>query len=145
MVANKNEGLHWQNFLELLTPCLHEQSKSDPIAQNWTERWKFSYLFWTDNKNRTDFGCWCKRGVSSYQLNYDEYFWHYEFWWGALLIKWAEAVCLVRCLGHSQLVSSLSPLVNKLFGGILSWAQTLIRSFTERQLSLTLCSLCWNS
>jgi hypothetical protein len=47
-----------------------------------------------------------------------------------------EAVCLVRCLGHSQLVSSLSPLVNKLFGGILSWAQTLIRSFTERQLSL---------
>jgi hypothetical protein len=46
-----------------------------------------------------------------------------------------EAICLVRCLGHSQLISSLSPLVNKLFGGILSWAQTLIRSFTERQLS----------
>ncbi len=44
-----------------------------------------------------------------------------------------EAVCLVRCLGRSQLISSLSPLVNKLFGGILSWAQTLIRSFTDRQ------------
>jgi hypothetical protein len=38
-------------------------------------------------------------------------------------------------LGHSQLVSSLSPLVNKLFGGILNCAQTLIRLFTERQLS----------
>ena len=49
--------------------------------------------------------------------------------------KQPEAVCLVRCLGHSQLVSSLSPLVNKLFGGILSWAQALIRLFTERQLS----------
>ncbi len=49
-------------------------------------------------------------------------------------IRSPEAVCLVRCLGHSQLVSS-STLVNKLFGGILSWAQTLIRSFTERQLS----------
>ncbi len=47
----------------------------------------------------------------------------------------SEAVYLVRCLGHSQLISSLSPLVNKLLGGILSWAQTLIRSFTERQLS----------
>ncbi len=46
-----------------------------------------------------------------------------------------EPLCLVRCLGHSQLVSSLSPLVNKLFGGILSLAQTLKRSFTERQLS----------
>ncbi len=46
-----------------------------------------------------------------------------------------EAVCLVRCLGHSQLIYSLSPLVNKLLGGILSWAQTLIRLFTERQLS----------
>jgi hypothetical protein len=42
----------------------------------------------------------------------------------------AKAVCLVRCLGHSQIVSSLSPLVNKLLGGILSWAQTLIKSFT---------------
>ncbi len=46
-----------------------------------------------------------------------------------------EAIWLVRCLGHSQLISSLSQLVNKLFGSILSWAQTLIRSFTERQLS----------
>jgi len=50
-------------------------------------------------------------------------------------LMWPEAVCLVRCLGRSQLVSSLSPLVNKLFGVNLSWAQTLIRSFTERQLS----------
>ncbi len=31
-----------------------------------------------------------------------------------------DAVCLVRCLGHSQLISSLSPLVNKLLGGFLS-------------------------
>ncbi len=50
------------------------------------------------------------------------------------LIKTPEAVCLVRCLGHSQLISSLSPLVNKHFGGILSWANTLIRSYTEREL-----------
>ncbi len=50
-------------------------------------------------------------------------------------LKLLEAVCLVRCLGRSRLISSLSLLVNKLFGGILSCAQTLIRSFTERQLS----------
>jgi hypothetical protein len=41
----------------------------------------------------------------------------------------------IPCLGCPQLASSLSPVVNKLFGGILSWAQTLITSFTERQLS----------
>jgi hypothetical protein len=35
-----------------------------------------------------------------------------------------EALCLVRCQGCSQLISSLSPLVNELFGGILRWAQT---------------------
>ena len=52
-----------------------------------------------------------------------------------LVSDYSEAVCLVRCLGRSQLISSLSPLVNKLFGGILSLAQTLIRSVTERQLS----------
>jgi hypothetical protein len=58
-------------------------------------------------------------------------FWHYPLIWNA----WedAEAVCLVRCLGRSQHVCSLSPLVNKLLGGILSWAQTLLRLFTERQ------------
>jgi len=32
---------------------------------------------------------------------------------------YSEAVCLVRCLGRSQLVSSLSSLVNKLFGVFL--------------------------
>jgi hypothetical protein len=58
-------------------------------------------------------------------------YWKIHYWQS----EFAEAICLVRCLGRSQLISSLSPLVNKLFGGILSWAQTLIRSFTERQLS----------
>jgi len=52
-----------------------------------------------------------------------------------MLLICTEAVCLVRCLGRSQLVPSLSPPVNELLGGILSWAQTLIRLFTERQLS----------
>jgi hypothetical protein len=72
-------------------------------------------LEWTFLSNFVDFG--------------DEWFWFLS------ISNNSEAVCLVRCLGHSQLVSSLSPLVNKLFGGILSWKQTLIRSFTERQLS----------
>jgi hypothetical protein len=52
-----------------------------------------------------------------------------------LVLTSSEAICLVRCLGCSQLVSSLSPLVNKLFAGIIGWAQTLIRLFTDRQLS----------
>jgi len=32
----ENDRIFWD--YEFLTPCLHEQPKSDLIAQNWTER-----------------------------------------------------------------------------------------------------------
>jgi hypothetical protein len=41
------------------------------------------------------------------------------------LVDKAEAKFLVRCQGCLQFISSLSPIVNELIRGILSWAKNI--------------------